>query len=83
MILDSRKPDGAESLSTLALTFAVSLRPEEGGETVELIPNGGSISVTPSNVLEYVKKYAMLRMIKINSEPLQVCVCVCVRVHCV
>ena len=74
MILDSRKPDGAESLAMLSLTFAVNLRPEEGGETVELIPNGGSVSVTPSNMLEYVKKYALLRMVKINSEPLSVCV---------
>ena len=72
MILDSRKPDGAECLSALGLTFAVHLRPEEGGETVELVPNGGSITVTPSNVMDYVKKYAMLRMVKINSEPLQV-----------
>lgn len=72
MILDSRKPDGAESLATLGLTFAVNLRPEEGGETVELIPNGGSVSVNPSNVLDYVKKYAMLRMVKVNADPLQV-----------
>ena len=72
MILDSRKPDGAECLATLGLTFAVNLRPEEGGETFELIPDGGTVCVTPSNVLEYVKKYAMLRMVKVNSEPLSV-----------
>ena len=87
MILDSRKPDGAECLAALGLTFAVNLRPEEGGETVELIPNGASVAVTPGNVLDYVKKYAMLRMVKINGESLQVhcalrilhvCVCVCV-----
>lgn len=74
MILDSRKPDGAECLATLGLTFAVNLRPEEGGETFELIPDGGTVCVTPSNVLEYVKKYAMLRMVKVNSEPLSVSV---------
>ena len=82
-ILDSRKPNGAECLANLGLTFAVSLRPEEGGETVELVPNGGSVAVTPDNILEYVKKYAMLRMIEINGESLQVCgsvhvhVCMC------
>ena len=72
MILDSRKPDGAECLATLGLSFVVNLRPEEGGETIELIPNGTSVAVTPSNVLDYVKKYAMLRMVKINGESLQV-----------
>ena len=79
MILDSRKPDGPECLAALGLTFAVNLRPEEGGETVELIPNGASVAVTPGNVLDYVKKYAMLRMVKINGESLQVHVhCVCI-----
>lgn len=78
MILDSRKPDGPECLAALGLTFAVNLRPEEGGETVELIPNGASVAVTPGNVLDYVKKYAMLRMVKINGESLQVQHSVCV-----
>lgn len=72
MILDSRKPDGPECLAALGLTFAVNLRPEEGGETVELIPNGATVAVTPGNILDYVKKYAMLRMVKINGESLQV-----------
>ncbi len=92
MILDSRKPDGAECLAALGLTFAVNLRPEEGGEVVELIPNGATVAVTPGNVLDYVKKYAMLRMVKVNGETLQVhnlytcihctlCEYVCVCVH--
>jgi E3 ubiquitin-protein ligase EDD1 len=91
MILDSRKPDGAECLASLGLTFAVNLRPEEGGEMIELIPNGAAVAVTPGNVLDYVKKYAMLRMVKVNGETLQVhniyihcalCVCVCACVVC-
>ena len=72
MILDSRNPDGAEYLSTLGLTFCVTLRPDEGGATHDLIEGAGSTPVTPDNVYEYVRKYALLRMVTVNQDPLQV-----------
>ena len=72
MILDSRKPDGAEYLSTLGLTFSVTLRPDEGGANHDLIEGAGSTPVTPDNVYEYVRKYTLLRMVTVNQEPLQV-----------
>lgn len=77
MIIESRKPggDGEQHLASLGLTFAVTLRQEEGGETHELIPGGNSISVTTANMFDYVKQYAKLRMLKINSEPLEVHSC--------
>ena len=76
MILDSRKSDGAAYLSTLGLTFSVTLRPEEGGMSHDLIEGGGANPVTPDNVYEYVRQYAMLRMVTVNLDSLEVCVCV-------
>ena len=76
MILDSRKSDGAAYLSTLGLTFSVTLRPEEGGMSHDLIEGGGANSVTPDNVYEYVRQYALLRMVTVNLDSLEVCVCV-------
>lgn len=72
MILESRKPDGASYLAGLGLTFSVTLRPEEGGASHDLMEGGGATPVTPSNVYKYVREYALLRMIVINQEPLQV-----------
>ena len=82
MIVESRIPDGVgeQHLASLSLTFAVTLRQEEGGEMHELIPGGGVLTVTIDNMYDYVKKYAKLRMVKINAEPLEVCVCTCM--HC-
>lgn len=72
MIIESRKPDGLAYLATLGLTFSVTLRPEEGGATHDLLEGGGAICITPDNVYEYVRRYALLRMVTINQEPLQV-----------
>ncbi|KAI4466430.1 e3 ubiquitin-protein ligase ubr5 [Holotrichia oblita] len=36
---------------------------EEGGGTLELIPNGKDIEVTSANVYDYVRKYAYYRMV--------------------
>ncbi len=72
MIVESRKPDGATYLATLGLTFSVTLRPEEGGASHDLLEGNGATPVTPDNVYEYVRRYALLRMITINQEPLEV-----------
>ena len=72
MILDSREPNGAELLSALGLTFAVTLSAEEGGAVHELREDGANVAVTPENVYEYVKKYSELRMIDVCREPLEV-----------
>lgn len=71
-ILDSREPNGAELLTSLGLTFAVTLSTEEGGQVRELKKGGSSIHVTPSNVYEYVKRYAELRMIEVCQDQLEV-----------
>ena len=69
LILTSRE---GKELRNLGVTFCVTLCPEEGGESVELVPGGSSVAVTAENVYEYVRKYAQLRMIHINEEPLRV-----------
>ena len=72
-ILESREPNASEILSSVGLTFAITLSTEEGGKMCELKEGGASIPVTPDNVYEYVKKYAELRMIEACREPLEVC----------
>ena len=72
MILDSREENGNELLLSLGLTFTVTLSSEEGGEVHELKENGTNLPVTPSNIYEYVKRYAEFRMIEECREPLQV-----------
>ena len=69
LILTSRE---GKELRNLGVTFCVTLCPEEGGESVELVSGGSSVAVTAENVYEYVRKYAQLRMIHINEEPLRV-----------
>ena len=72
MVLNSREENGAELLESMDLNFAVELGANEGGCTRELVEDGANIAVTPSNVYDYVKKYAELRMIGVCSEPLHV-----------
>lgn len=71
-ILDSREPNGAELMASLGLTFAVTLSTEEGGKLCELQEGGTNTLVTPSNVYEYVKLYAELRMVEVCRESLEV-----------
>ena len=72
LILDSRGKSGQEHLTSQQLTFQVTLRAEEGGGMRELVMHGASLPVTPDNVYDYVRKYAELRMLTVNKEPLQV-----------
>lgn len=45
--------------------------PEEGGGSIELVPNGRDIEVTATNVYDYVRKYAEVRMIKVQEKALE------------
>ena len=82
LVLDSRTSEGANHLSSLGLTFHVTLRPEEGGGSHNLLGGKGGCPVTPENVYEYVRRYAELRMVEVNREALQVCQCVYARTRC-
>lgn len=73
LLRDVEKEDPSGSISAvegLDLTFSIVLRKEEGGGTVDLIPNGSSIRVTRINFHEYVRRYAEYRMLSITWKPL-------------
>lgn len=64
--------DSSQStLSSLDLRFCVDLCIEEGGGQVELAPGGRNIEVTSTNVYEYVRRYALKRMLKSQEKALQ------------
>lgn len=52
--------------------FRISLLPEEGGSSVELVPGGRDIQVTESNLYDYVRMYANYRLIKTQEKALEV-----------
>lgn len=52
--------------------YSIDLGPEEGGGTVEIVPNGKEIEVTSTNVYDYVRKYAKYRMIKVQLKAIEV-----------
>lgn len=58
-------------ISNIILHFSIDLCPEEGGGSIELVPNGRDIEVTANNVYDYVRKYAEVRMIKVQEKALQ------------
>lgn len=72
LVLDAETNDGANSaLQSLDLRFCVDLCIEEGGgQQVELAPGGKNIEVTPSNIYEYVRRYALKRMLKCQEKAL-------------
>ncbi|XP_076647638.1 E3 ubiquitin-protein ligase hyd isoform X1 [Halictus rubicundus] len=70
LVIDSETKDSNSLFSALDLTFSIDLCPEEGGGSIELIPNGRDIEVTASNVYDYVRKYAEVRMIKVQEKAL-------------
>lgn len=51
----------------------ISLLPEEGGSSVELVPGGRDIQVNESNLYDYVRMYANYRLIKTQEKALEVC----------
>ncbi|CAL7941705.1 unnamed protein product [Xylocopa violacea] len=70
LVIDSETKDSNSLFSALDLTFSIDLCPEEGGGSIELIRNGRDIEVTASNVYDYVRKYAEVRMIKVQEKAL-------------
>ena len=73
LILDSESGNSEVStFSELDLRLCVDLCAEEGGGNIELIPNGRNIEVNSQNVYEYVRRYALYRMIKSQERALQV-----------
>lgn len=44
--------------------FSIDLSQEEGGGSVELLSSGVDTEVTPTNVYDYVRRYAEFRMFK-------------------
>ena len=72
LVLDAKKETANSIFDSMALTFHVVLSKEEGGREYDLIPNGALHPVTPDNVLQYVSRYAYLRMVHVIEEPLQV-----------
>lgn len=54
------------------LHFRITLTPEEGGGSIELITNGRNIQVNEVNVYDYVRLYANYRLIKTHEKSLEV-----------
>lgn len=63
LILDAESTNKDEIFAELDFRFSVDVTPEEGGQEVELMPNGRNIRVTPTNVFSYVRQYALYRMV--------------------
>jgi len=55
----------------LGLTFAVDLLPEEGGQRIELRPNGADVPVTSDNVIDYIYRYVDYRLIRVAEKSLE------------
>lgn len=62
----------AKTISRFFFFFSIDLCPEEGGGSIELVPNGREIEVNATNVYDYVRKYAEVRMIKVQEKALEV-----------
>ncbi|CAL1688637.1 unnamed protein product [Lasius platythorax] len=70
LVIDAETKDSNSLFSALDLTFSIDLCPEEGGGSIELISNGRDMEVTANNVYDYVRKYAEVRMIKVQEKAL-------------
>lgn len=53
-------------------TCSITLTPEEGNSSVELVTNGRNIQVNEVNVYDYVRLYANYRLIKTHEKSLEV-----------
>ena len=72
LVTDTEKSGGDNSaLQALDLTFSIDLCTEEGGGSVELIPNGRDVEVTNINIYQYVRKYAEYRMVTSQEKALK------------
>jgi len=72
LILDAEtSKDSFTFFQSLDLRFSIDLCEEEGGCHVDLIPNGRNIEVNANNVYDYVRKYALYRMVNSQEKALQ------------
>ncbi|XP_068992895.1 E3 ubiquitin-protein ligase UBR5 isoform X2 [Neodiprion pinetum] len=71
LVVDAETKDSNSLFSELDLTFSIDLCPEEGVGSLELIPNGREIEVSASNIYDYVRKYAEVRMVKVQEKALE------------
>ncbi|XP_076438030.1 E3 ubiquitin-protein ligase UBR5-like isoform X2 [Babylonia areolata] len=71
LVTDSESKDGSVVIPALDLNFSIELCAEEGGESVELIPDGTDVVVNQSNVHLYVHKYAEYRMVRCQEKALK------------
>nr|CAB3267473.1 E3 ubiquitin-protein ligase UBR5-like [Phallusia mammillata] len=70
LVVDAESDDGGV-LEDLELTFVADLQSEESGRQVSLIADGAMTPVTKSNVRDYVRRYALHRMIVCCRKPLE------------
>lgn len=63
LVLDAEGPNREEFFADLDFRFSIDVSAEEGSGEVELLPGGRHLRVTPGNVLNYVQRYAMHRML--------------------
>jgi len=72
LILDAEtSKDSHAFFQSLDLRFSIDLCEEEGGGHVDLITNGRNIEVNANNVYDYVRKYALYRMVNSQQRALQ------------
>lgn len=72
LILDAENSkDSHAFFEALDLRFSIDLCEEEGDKHVDLIPNGSNIEVNAINVYDYVRKYALYRMVNSQEQALQ------------
>ncbi|BFZ21562.1 hypothetical protein BsWGS_24601 [Bradybaena similaris] len=71
LVEDAETKDAQLIFTALDLNFCVELCAEEGGEQVELIPDGAEVEVTAQNVHNYVRKYAEHRMVLVAEKALK------------
>ncbi|XP_012256943.2 E3 ubiquitin-protein ligase UBR5 isoform X2 [Athalia rosae] len=71
LVVDAETKDSNSLFSELDLNFSIDLCPEEGVGSLELIPNGREVEVSATNVYDYVRKYAEVRMVKVQEKALE------------
>ncbi|KAG8042536.1 hypothetical protein G9C98_005170 [Cotesia typhae] len=71
LVVDAETKDSNSLFSALDLTFSIDLCPEEGGGSIDLVVSGRDVEVTASNVYDYVRRYAEVRMIKVQEKALE------------
>lgn len=66
-------PFHVDIIKTTICSFnSITLTPEEGGGSVELVTNGRNIQVNEVNVYDYVRLYANYRLVKTHEKSLEV-----------